>query len=67
MGELTGLKQGPGVTPYCVWQTAGSNLCYQSQKEITSYRGSWLGLAHWLPGKPAEEHTPHFSFDKLSL
>ena len=26
-----------------------------------------IRMAHWLPGKPAEEHNPHCPFDKPSL
>jgi len=28
--------------------------------------GGFVRLAHELPGKPAEEHVSHHSFDKLS-
>ena len=69
MGELTGLKQGPGATPHCVQQTA-SRPWWQSsllgRKEVTSYGGIDIRLAHQLPGKPAEEYTPHHPLDKLS-
>ena len=26
-----------------------------------------IRMAHWLPGKPAEEHNPHCPFDKPPL
>ena len=28
--------------------------------------GTDVRLAHWLPGKPAEEHAPQHPFDRLS-
>lgn len=31
-----------------------------------SVMGGFVRLAHELPGKPAEEHVSHHSFDKLS-
>ena len=34
--------------------------------EVTSCRGIDVRLAHKLPRKPAEEHTLHYPFDKLS-
>ena len=36
----------------------------QGQGEVTSYRGDYISLAHWLPGKSAEGHTPRLPFDK---
>lgn len=38
----------------------GSEGIYQLPKEID------VRSAHQLPGKPAEEHTPHGAFDQLS-
>ena len=37
----------------------------RGQGEFTSYRGNYVRLAPWLPGKPAERHALYFPFDKL--
>ena len=44
----------------------GGRLRSWGQGEITSYGGIDIRLAHRLPGKLAEGHAPHCSFDKLS-
>ena len=44
----------------CSRRRAGcGSLCYQGEREVTSYRGTDGRLAHRLPGKPAEGHAPH--------
>ena len=65
MGELTHLKQGPGVTPHCVLQTV-VRIWWQSpgKGRLPVIGGIDVRLAHQLPGKPAEGHTPHPNFDK---
>ena len=35
------------------------------EMEVTSYGEVDIWLAHWLPGKLAEGHTPHHVFDNL--
>ena len=60
MGELTCLKQGPGVTPHCIVRTAGETGQQSSLRgrvdgegpvegvlgEVTSYRGTDVRPAH---------------------
>ena len=68
MGELRHLKQGPGATPLHVWGTVGrtwGSLC-SGDSGLPIIGGIDIRLAHWLPGKPAEEHASHCPFDKLS-
>ena len=36
----------------------------RGERRVTSYRGNDGRWAHYLPGKPAEEHAPHRPFDK---
>ena len=65
IGYLTCLKlRSWSDTQPCVAdgrQDIAVSLPYQRKKKVEiDFR-----LIHWFPGKPAEEHTPYYPFDKL--
>lgn len=64
MGDHTGLKQGPGVTPCYAWCTVVQDVAAafamgaaEGREVVTIIEGIGISLAHQLPGKPAEGHA----------
>ena len=56
-------------TPLCAadgGQDMAAVFASGGRRRLLVKGGIDIRWAHWLPGKPAEEPSPHCSFDKLS-
>ena len=65
-GELTCLKQGTGGTPHPCAPDGGQDMAALFAPEGRGRLPVIEGIDIRSPEKPAEDHTPHCPFDKLS-